>query len=168
MLVAAFGLLGFLGSAQAADMPVKAPALAAPTYDWNGLYLGANWGTVIGQANAHTTSAFNNVIGQAELNDAWLTGGAQLGFNWQFMPNLLIGVEGDIGYLGTNREFQIWNSINHFGTKSTWYSTVRGRFGYVTGPSVLYATGGAAFVRNPGFLSWRGGRGAAAGAHKQH
>jgi outer membrane immunogenic protein len=48
--------------------------------------------------------------------------------------------------LGVNRTEADWDDTILVGNNSDWYGTVRARLGYVTGPSVLYVTGGAAFV----------------------
>ncbi len=110
-LLAGAALAALTSAALAADlrMPAKAPsAIAAPVpaaYDWSGFYLGLNYGTAIAQSRVHT-SAMNDLFGDVEVNDAGLTAGAQAGYNWQFDPNWLVGVEGDIGYLGTNRRFK--------------------------------------------------------------
>jgi outer membrane immunogenic protein len=93
-----------VSSAMAADMPLKAPAVSAPTYDWTGFYIGAQGGigssfindTVVvpfagGAFPAGTSLARNNPVGAVV--------GGQGGFNWQF-NNFVIGVEGD--YLWTN------------------------------------------------------------------
>jgi outer membrane immunogenic protein len=150
-LLAGAALAALTSAALAADLrtPVKAPPIvAAPVsaaYDWSGFYVGGNYGTVIAQWRAHTGAA-NDHLGDVEVNDAGLTAGAQAGYNWQFDPNWLVGVEGDIGYLGTNRRFKDWNDATIVGIKTTWYGTMRVRAGYVMGASLLYATGGAAFV----------------------
>jgi outer membrane immunogenic protein len=49
--------------------------------------------------------------------------------------------------VGVDRTFKEYNDVIQTGAKADWYGTIRGRFGYVTGPSLLYATGGVAFVR---------------------
>jgi outer membrane immunogenic protein len=144
-------LAALSNAALAADLrtPVKVPAVIATpvsaAYDWNGFYVGGNYGTVIAQWRAHTSPA-NDHLGDVEFNDAGLTAGILAGYNWQFAPNWLVGLEGDIGYLRTSRTFKDWNDETIVGAKATWYGTLRVRAGYVTGPSLLYATGGAAFV----------------------
>jgi outer membrane immunogenic protein len=75
-----------------------------------------------------------------------VTFGGTLGYNWQFSPHWLIGLEGDFGTLGVDRTFKEWNDVIFTGAKADWYGTARGRFGYVTGTSLLYVTGGVAFV----------------------
>ena len=71
----------------------------------------------------------------------------QGGYNWQFGPHLVAGIEGDIGYLGINRSVLDFNDIAAFGVKTDAYGTVRGRLGYSTGPSLFYLSGGIAVVR---------------------
>jgi outer membrane immunogenic protein len=134
------------GAAQAADLPRKMPVKAppAPVWSWTGFYVGGYYGTSASQSEA--TSALRG--GTAEANDTGYSGGATVGYNWQFSPIGLLGIEGDIGYLGTKRNITDANDLStQVGVKSTWYSTLRGRLGYVTGPSVIYATGGAAWGR---------------------
>jgi outer membrane immunogenic protein len=150
-LLAGAALAILINAALAADLetPVNAsPIIAAPvpaTYDWTGFYVGGNYGTVIAQWRVHTSAA-NGHLGEVEVNDASLTAGAQAGYNWQFHPNWLVGLEGDIGYSRTSRTFKDWHDDTIVGAKMTWYGTMRVRAGYVTGPSLFYATGGAAFV----------------------
>jgi outer membrane immunogenic protein len=130
-------------------MPVKAPPVAA--YDWNGLYIGAYYGSAIEQAKIATPTPGNPAgsrTGGVDVNDLGSTFGGTLGYNWQYSPHGLIGLEADAGRMvGVDRTFKEWNDVIQTGAKADWYGTVRGRFGYVTGPSLLYATGGVAFVR---------------------
>ncbi len=94
-------LLALMGMASAADMPAKMPLKAAPAigYDWNGFYLGGYYGTSISQTRA-TSSV---TPGTAQVNDTGITVGVTVGYNWQFDPRWLVGIEGDIGYLGVDR-----------------------------------------------------------------
>ena len=58
-VVAGVGLSLFAcdGTALAADLPVKAPVPYASTaYDWNGWYVGAHVGVIIGASNWSATS----------------------------------------------------------------------------------------------------------------
>src|SRR5262249_52008531 len=76
------------------------------------------------------------------------TVGATAGYNWQFAPHWLVGLEEDVGYLGLNNTIMEWNDPAAVGVQTDWYATLRARFGYVTGPSLLYVTGGAALVHS--------------------
>ena len=138
-------------TASAADLPVKSPLQKAPAtlaYDWTGVYLGGYLGASIGQSSLRTPTGPFDEVGQVDIAKGSWTAGATLGANWQLNPNWLIGVEGDLGYLANDRTFAIWNDTRATaGVKTSGYATARARLGYVTGPSLLYATGGAAFVR---------------------
>ena len=130
-----------LGSASAfaADLPArtytKAPAyVPAPIYNWTGFYIGA-----------HVGGAFdgNSIFGD---NDGRFLGGVQVGADYQFAPNWVIGIEGQ--YSWTDRDtrsaafvpggFTISDRNSNLGS-------VTGRLGYTWGPALLYAKGGVAF-----------------------
>jgi outer membrane immunogenic protein len=146
------GLLFFVSAANAADMPVKAMPVKAPPvvmYDWNGFYVGGFYGNSVQETKAHTDPpgvAGGTHAGQIHINDQGLTFGATAGYNWQFNPRWLVGIEADVGDMGVAKTSKDWDDLILDGSKATWYSTLRGRFGYVTGPSLLYVTGGAAWV----------------------
>ncbi|OKO87413.1 hypothetical protein AC629_14420 [Bradyrhizobium sp. NAS80.1] len=133
--------------ALASDLPVKASVFkaVAPVSNWTGWYVGVNAGASLSQVNASTP---DKVDDPGEVNIARLgaTGGVQAGFNWQAWPYWVAGLEADFGHLGIERTLQDRNDFNAFGVKADWYGTIRGRLGYTTGPSLLYVTGGAAFV----------------------
>ncbi len=153
-------VFAFVGAANAADLPpaprypIKAPAAVAPAWDWTGFYLGGYWGNSINQSSAHTPGATlpgtGTKAGTVDLNDGGWTGGGTVGANWQFAPSWLVGIEGDFGELGGRRLFGDFDDSTPAnltaGTKNSWYATARGRFGYVTGPGVIYVTGGAGWV----------------------
>jgi len=145
----AIALLGatLLGgvSANAADLPVKAPIYTAPLmYKWTGFYIGINggggWGhtdwTYVGGGNAdHST-------------DGGLIGGT-IGYNYQ-IRNWVLGLEGDWDWANIkgstacpNPAFSCESKINSIGT-------LRGRVGMAfgsTGNFLLYGTGGWAWGR---------------------
>jgi outer membrane protein W/opacity protein-like surface antigen len=168
-------------SAQAADLPShKAPPIyiPPPVFSWTGLYGGINIGYGFGD-NAQETGGLGYVsagaLPAAPLGSSWslgqdlhgVVGGGQVGYNYQFSPWLVLGVEADIqatdaesktrtaiGVVdGNGAHLQTMNS-----TKSVdWYGTVRGRLGF-TLPSypnlMVYGTGGFAYgqvVHNAGF-----------------
>jgi outer membrane immunogenic protein len=149
-LLSGAALILWGGVAGAADLPTKAPALPPPppAYDWTGFYIGGFYATTVTETKAHTDPPYTGgaSTGVAGIAAGGLGLGGTLGYNWQVAPTWLIGVEGEFGTLGVDRTFQDWADPVLVGTKADWYATVRGRFGYVTGPSLLYVTGGAAFV----------------------
>ena len=124
-LTSALAMAAAAGVASAADLGrggYKEPTPVvdyAPPITWTGFYIGANVG-----------AAFDDSEDVEILDDAVLIAGGHLGFNWQGPSNIVLGVEADANYL---------EDIDYL-------ATVRGRLGYAFGPTLLYATGGAAFI----------------------
>ena len=144
----ALGLLA--GTASAADMPTKAPVYKAPppvSYDWTGFYVGGYYGDALGSQKGGTpTSIAGSHSGETNVNQRGVTLGLTAGYNWQFDPHWLVGLEGDFGWLAIDRTNTEFNDNTLVGLKTDWYATTRARLGYVTGPSLLYLTAGGAFV----------------------
>ena len=92
----------------ASDLPAKSPvytkAPVAPPFDWTGWYGGMNLGVGISQTRG-TTEA---IAGAVDRSDAGFAGGIQGGYNWQFDPHWVVGMEADIGHLGIDRSFADW------------------------------------------------------------
>jgi outer membrane immunogenic protein len=152
--------IALAGSAAAADlrMPVKAPVVPPPT--WAGAYVGLNAG-----AAWHRWS-FNDVDDQLFLlnnagvnanNVFWsdrraaFTFGGQIGYNWQ-VGNGVFGVEGDINWVGARSSLSfttnnpVPGTVVTAETKLDWFATIRGRLGVTFSPTLIYVTGGVAFV----------------------
>ena len=106
------------GSATAADLarPVyRTPVVYAPVSSWTGFYAGGDLG--VAWANSQTyafsdpgNAAFNScgfcvVPYQPEVltsgRKSGLLGGLHVGYNWQFAPKWLVGVEGDFTWTNT-------------------------------------------------------------------
>jgi outer membrane immunogenic protein len=165
-LLAATGLsVGSGQIATAADMPVKAPApVAAPVHNWTGFYVGANIGGGWGNRNVDfspndplTLDFF--AMPAISFRASGVLGGLQLGYNWQFNRNWLLGLEADFD--GSGMDGSGSNSvITNFGPgglepftqtvneKIKWFGTVRMRLGYLPTDNLLaYVTGGYAYGR---------------------
>ena len=179
IFAAALAASTIAGSAIAADLPSRkvAPVMAPPpVFTWTGFYVGLNAGGVFGGRNSVSTTAvpvFDAVAGGLSVgssqaatfnapakNGNFLAGG-QVGWNYQFSPAMLAGVEADIqGVFGGNKSASVMTvapggpafpagtviqsatvrrSLDYLGT-------VRGRLGFLPTPSfLLYATGGLAY-----------------------
>jgi outer membrane immunogenic protein len=147
--------------AAAVAAPAGAAYAAAPpagSGSWTGLYVGANLGLSIGQSPTVRRSQFvgdPNVLSDTFNQSPFgAVGGAQLGYNWQFAPNWVAGLEADLQgsgqaasdcvYLcslpaaGFNRNLTIEQRLD-------WFGTARARFGWTNGPALIYATGGLAY-----------------------
>jgi outer membrane immunogenic protein len=156
-------LLAFgVAPAFAADMAVKARPMAAPivTYNWTGCYIGGNVGG--GWARNEQTQIAkvggpaivpNNDFGAS--NGSNVIGGAQIGCDYQFAGNWVVGVQGmfDFGNISSTHivptafpGFPVgsFNSVNK--TKDIFTATAR--VGYLFAPQVLgYVKGGGAWTR---------------------
>jgi outer membrane immunogenic protein len=160
VIAAAIAALGFVTSAYAADMPVKAyrGPMAPPVIAWNwtGFYIGINGGggwarTVHTDTAGTTTGGFNQSGG--------LVGGT-VGYNWQ-MTNWVLGIEADWDWANINGTITspvctLDGSTTCFMNMSS-FGTGRARLGYAWDRWLVYATGGAAWAH------LRAGQGSCAG-----
>jgi outer membrane immunogenic protein len=146
-------------SAVAADLPArtytKAPApIAAPVFNWTGLYAGVFVGGAFDGDNGISGINFYNFAHSGDSSSFF--GGGQIGYNWQFAPNWVLGIEGDIGGLSHKRTY-IDEDTDFISHKSDWLASITGRLGYTWGPGLLYVKGGAAFRDSGSFsTSWTG------------
>jgi outer membrane immunogenic protein len=124
--IVALGVAG-VGSAQAADLPVKAPPPPpAPVWNWTGFYIGGSVGGIWNdtRADVFPTGCFLNTApgtgcggagpglsgvaanpirsDSVRFNDGRFIGGGQAGYNWQ-AGKWVFGVEGDISWTGINQ-----------------------------------------------------------------
>ncbi len=144
VVTAAVAALGFVTSAYAADMPVKAPMAApVPVYNWTGLYVGGVAGFV-----TDFNPVWDNGITTANLTgNTRFSAGGTVGYNWQ-MNSWLLGVEADWAWTDASASTSsggcggspCTTTINNVGT-------ARGRVGYLLRPALLvYGTGGYAWA----------------------
>jgi outer membrane immunogenic protein len=155
-VAAAIAVFGFVNSANAADMPTKAPIYtAAPVvvYNWTGLYIGGN----IGGAWANSswcTDAFFNPGGCAagdsfSQTKAGLVGGGQIGARWQ-MSSWVFGIEAMFDALSISSTNPANTVVPPGRTRSTGFHnlyTVTGQVGYAWDRWLGYVKGGYAGTR---------------------
>jgi len=141
-------------TAHAADLPARppyTPPVAAPVYNWTGIYIGVNGGYGWGRQDPLSliTSQFDKV--NTDIN-GWMVGGT---FGAQIQSGrVVLGVEGDIDWAnvkGTARFTPTSLGIPALFTASlateiTSISTVRVRVGYAVDNWLLYGTGGIGVV----------------------
>jgi opacity protein-like surface antigen len=120
-------------------------AVAPISYHWAGAYAGANFGGAFSSGEHVLTP-----VGTDRTNPAGALGGLQFGYNYLLAPAWLVGIEGELGWTSAQGKA---NFVDPAGTASlsitsdhNWYDTVSGRLGYVMGPLMLYAKGGAAWM----------------------
>jgi outer membrane immunogenic protein len=165
-------------AATAADLPRKAPAYSPPppVLSWTGFYVG---GTVGGGWDKEAVNySPNDYIGAQVVNgtggfpleqpmangyrvrQSGVVGGLELGYNWQFAPNWLLGLETDFSFSGMNGSTSGTTNFQGNGggivqtqtvtarQDTDWFGTVRGRAGWLATPNLLlFGTGGLAYGR---------------------
>jgi outer membrane immunogenic protein len=130
--------LGATVPALAADLGArgpytKAPAYAAPIYNWTGFYIGAHLGGAFAGDNSFSGSGGS------------FLGGLQAGADYQFAPSWVIGVEAQYSWLGSDNGSTRFPLGTLVSSNSDQIGSVTGRLGYTWGPALLYAKGGYAW-----------------------
>jgi outer membrane immunogenic protein len=148
----------FSDPADAADLraPVRAaPApIPAPVYSWTGCYVGAHVGWGWGNNHFTETSAFHGSGGTAGIDTNGALFGGQVGCNYEFWGNWVVGVQGD--FAGTdingkaNDDILFPASDSSLALKTEWLASVTGRVGYAfwNNQVLVYVKGGGAWARN--------------------
>jgi outer membrane immunogenic protein len=140
------GALGMLSPALGADLPyAKAPVIAAPVYDWTGVYVGVFGGGGLGNHN------YNNANGPAGFANFTVNydstgglGGGEVGYNVQ-SGNYLVGVEASgfwSGIKGSDATQQL-GVIDQSNLR--WGGSLVARGGITVDRLLLFFTGGWAF-----------------------
>ena len=153
--VAAIGLLAVSSGAFAADLGARAayppPPPPLPIYNWTGFYIGAN----LGGAWASGTLTDNVTGASITGNHAGVIGGGTFGYNWQFAPNWVVGIEGMFDGTSISKTTSTVNGtyaglpVSLQGSANTnWLSTVAARIGFAENNWLFYAKGGGGWANN--------------------
>jgi outer membrane immunogenic protein len=143
---------------------MSATAFDAPEerHDWTGFYVGGFAG---GSAGTKITTAgpagYNvpNASTHSYKTNSGAMGGGTVGYNWQLGRSpFLVGIEGELGYLGTqgrapDPDGGLWAYDSSHKTKiggSYGYGLIGGRIGYTYKRSLFFVKGGAVFVKSRG------------------
>jgi outer membrane immunogenic protein len=154
--VAVFVLAISAASASAADMApryAKAPPMV-PVSTWTGCYVGGNVGAGWSPFSIRDgdPSAVGPAFDAGSHTASGVVGGGQIGCDYQFASNWVLGVQGMIdgsGVRGSHLASLAYAGDNNetFSSKVNWFGTATVRLGYVLTPqTLLYAKGGAAWV----------------------
>jgi outer membrane immunogenic protein len=197
LLISSITGLGLIGTPTfAADMAVKAPPPApAPLYSWMGWYAGLNAGYgwnkqidnsatepfCLGPVLPAFCSAFLIAVpGQFNTHPSGFIGGGQIGYNYQYAPDWVAGVETDFQGADIKGSASVANTVSPTGfpldpvtlagtgsQRLDWFGTLRARVGWTAAsPFLIYATGGLAYGKaetNVSFFNMAIGGNAVAG-----
>jgi len=155
-------------------MPTKAVQSYSQPTNWTGFYVGGFAGAAGGRddigyiANNPKSSTAGNSLNASNPWVAGGMGGIELGYNYQFANNWVVGIEADVGagnvrggrpagmddglYLDNSGVPQYSGGFSSAfytaSTKSNWAGTVAGRLGYNWNRTLFYAKGGVAFAES--------------------
>jgi outer membrane immunogenic protein len=152
-LIGGIAVLALTQGASAADLPRKAPAYTPPppVFSWTGFYIGGHVGYRWVDADATFPSVLpgDQFFSQLSYSPNSFVGGVQGGYNYQFAPNWVVGVEGDWswGNRSKTQQFDFVDLDQPVTVKAQWNASLRGRLGYALDRSLFYVTGGVAWMR---------------------
>ena len=135
--------LVFAATANAADLPTKAPVYKAPpplvSYNWTGLYLGINGGGAWGREDWLDNVGAGGGVPENFRPNGGVFGG-QLGFRWQW-NQLVLGIEGTWDWAGLRDTLAPGGGTEEF--KITSLYTATGQIGWAAWDhSLVYVKGG--------------------------
>ena len=147
ILLGAVALAALSGAAAAADlsnrqpMPPAPSPMYAPAFSWNGFYFGNYAGDTFG-----TVKPKNAGMSVGTINTNGFTGGAYAGYNYTVAPNVVLGVETEFGYNGTNGSKLIGatgaGAPITAKTEASFDGRLRARAGYSFGNLLVFGAGG--------------------------
>jgi outer membrane immunogenic protein len=133
-----------ISGAQAADVYSRGsikdtgPVDYAPAITWTGFYVGVHAG-----ASFDDTLSASNCDRCEDIDlDGSFVAGVHVGYNWQTARNLVLGIEANL----TTGPFEDEDDDGDEGETTDYLASVRGRLGYALGNSLVYGTGGVAFL----------------------
>jgi outer membrane immunogenic protein len=147
---AAIVALTTITQASAADLPMKAPAVAPIPFTWTGCHIGAHLGGAV--SDDRTTSALGASV---DFSSTGFTGGGQIGCDYQFAPNWVVGFEGQAAWTDLKNTHRA--SVRNFATgivvpsqftlSNDFLASATARLGYsFVDHWLFYAKGGAAWT----------------------
>jgi outer membrane immunogenic protein len=136
--------------------PEPSPVVAASGYDWTGGYVGLQFGAL------NADQAVNNVSRASGLRNSWApdpsgtVGGLYAGYNWQRGASFVYGVEAEYNWANADGSDVITAPVGIRTLTETVEANIsrtaalRARIGYALDRTLVYATGGLAWIDQDG------------------
>lgn len=160
LLLAGVALATISASASAADLPrsYKAPApapapFAQPYFSWTGGWIGVSGGYALSD-NERISPAGGSAVNTGLRPEGGFFGG-EIGYNYQFAPNWVVGISGDafLSDINDSKTLVSFGGVNiGASSKLDKFGTVRGKLGYAIDRVMVYGTGGLAVGYNEGTI----------------
>ncbi|MCI0601066.1 MAG: porin family protein, partial [Beijerinckiaceae bacterium] len=138
------GLLLTATSPFAADLaPPPLPPPPVPVFTWTGFELGVH----VGGGTGRTTVDLPPF--RASYGTSGVFGGIHVGFNYQLMGPIVVGVQGEYNFAGVTGS-STGIPLNYLSTGIRQFGSVDGRIGLAFNRLLIYAIGGFAYadIRN--------------------
>ncbi|MFG1206406.1 outer membrane protein [Xanthobacter flavus] len=152
-LLGATALVLLAGTASAADLATRYPVKAAPipvqVFSWTGFYIGGNVGWGWADNTYDYTPFASPTYSYSPGTSNGFTGGLQIGYNYQFANNVVLGVETDFNWADINTSGVLFGGPLGGGVidqKVDYFGTIRARLGYAMDRFLPYITGGVAYA----------------------
>jgi outer membrane immunogenic protein len=133
LLLAACAVIAAVPHAFAGDLPLQRQSNYVPQqaynslFNWTGFYAGVHGGYAWGSGGGTNPDGF--------------VGGAQIGYNYQYSPTGVLGLETDISATSID------DTVGGVKFGMDYLGTIRARAGYTMDRVLFYVTGGAAYGR---------------------
>jgi outer membrane immunogenic protein len=109
------------------------PVDYAPAITWTGFYVGIHAGSTFNDEVAVDVDVLDlSLEGEA---DEQFVAGLHFGYNWQTARNFVLGIEGSVRFPSDSDDFG-----------ADYLASIRGRLGYAFDRTLIYGTGGVAFL----------------------
>ncbi|TFF25629.1 porin family protein [Jiella endophytica] len=157
LATAAFATPAMAADILAPEPPAPAPMAIEPiaqTTTWTGINLGVQAGAAMGghageaSFDPGTTPAFGGGDVNYDLDGNFI-GGANIGYDYQFQNNVVLGATADFSYIDRTKEttYSTPGGSNFTDeTKLNYLGTVRAKLGYAMDNVMVYGTGGLAYA----------------------
>ncbi|MBO0903311.1 outer membrane protein [Jiella sonneratiae] len=157
LATAAFATPAMAADIIAPEPPAPAPIAIEPvaqTTTWTGLSLGVQAGGVFGgdEGEANFDPGTSATLGGGASNydlDGNFIGGANIGYDYQFGNNVVLGATADFNYIDREKDTTYstpGGTDISSQTKLDYLGTVRGRLGYAFDNVLVYGSGGLAYA----------------------
>lgn len=143
-LLGAVALLALAGQAVAADIETPPTDEPPADYNWSGFYLGLQAGYGWGNADQKDNSGLT----AEDVDVEGFFGGAHAGYNFQ-IDSIVLGIEGDAEYTDLDGEDD-GDSGDTNRLETDFAASIRARLGFAFDRTLIYATGGVAFLEGEG------------------